>query len=113
LKVRILGSFLVSSVRLNTLIIQIAQLKKQEAIMADITAHEERVSKLLLLSTELESENYHQKDPIVERAGQIEERWDRLNRDLAVQRKKLLMALRIQKFVFFQTVTETDRKSVV
>ena len=64
-------------------------MKKNEAIVADVAAHEDRVSKILLTSKYLETENHHNKAAHKTKAAESEARYKKLNQDLLARRKEL------------------------
>jgi len=76
-------------------------LKKQEAIIVDIAAHEDRLGKIRVLAKTLDTENYHSKESTNAKTKDINERWIKLNEDIFDQRRKLLNDLQFQQSILF------------
>lgn len=71
--------------------------KKHEAIETDILAYEERVQAVVAVSDELERENYHDKDRIVQRKEKVLTLWRYLRELLEKRGKRLALSLDLHR----------------
>ncbi|PAA70441.1 hypothetical protein BOX15_Mlig024302g1 [Macrostomum lignano] len=74
-----------------------AATKKHEAIETDIFAYEERVSAVVRVASELQSENYHDTEAVLARKDNVLNLWEQLLDLLRARRMRLDLTLQVQK----------------
>lgn len=88
--------------------------KKHEAIESDIMAYEDRVQAVVSVATELQAENYHDKERIIARKDNIIKLWNHLLDMLANRRSRLERCLTLQDILHemqYLEATIADLKS--